>query len=528
MPAAVSRLRPVHVYGLIFVVLAAAYPVLPQHGRATVFAVASFAPAPGMALALVRGGRPLRRTWAPVLAGTLWLGVGNVVWAYDVDVHAMPTGGATANYLITIGHLTLLVGALSLIVRSGRNDLGGLIDATIMALALGGLLWDLLLMPHLNAVGASGGREVSVFLDMFTLCGMLGALVRLITTGHRRTAALHYLLVALLASLLGNVAVALLEDPVTSRYPDRVDVLFLIGYGAFGCVALHPSWRRLLAPVPPPRDDLSTGRLILLGLGLVLGPVLGGARQLAGLPVDGVLLAVGSAAVGPLVMLRVGRLARQRARAEQALRHQASHDPLTGLPNRSYFVHRLEASLARGRGTVLLFCDLDGFKAVNDLMGHAAGDELLVEVARRLRACVRDGDVVSRFGGDEFLVICEDTASPGVAAEVCDRIGEAFALPVQLTGGAATVGASVGVVVAAPGDVPDPPAAADALVRRADEAMYAAKTAAKAEAATGPAAVQAMAGPDRPAPPAGPTAGPPTGSPGPLSAGNGRLHVATG
>ena len=109
-------------------------------------------------------------------------------------------------------------------------------------------------------------------------------------------------------------------------------------------------------------------------------------------------------------MVRIGQLSAARDQAERALRFEASHDQLTGLPNRREFLDQLSNELTHAQQCVLFFCDLDGFKNVNDRLGHDNGDELLVEVGRRLRACVRQGDVVSRFGGDEFLILVRDQA----------------------------------------------------------------------------------------------------------------------
>ena len=105
-----------------------------------------------------------------------------------------------------------------------------------------------------------------------------------------------------------------------------------------------------------------------------------------------------------------------RRTAEQELRHQALHDPLTGLPNRLLFVDTVTRALARaarrGHLTAVLFLDVDGFKLVNDSLGHAVGDELLQELAQRLAASLRPSDAIARFGGDEFVILCEDARDP--------------------------------------------------------------------------------------------------------------------
>jgi diguanylate cyclase (GGDEF)-like protein len=247
-------------------------------------------------------------------------------------------------------------------------------------------------------------------------------------------------------------------------------MMFMTAFAAVGGVGITRSSELLVQLGDAPRDDLTPGRLAFLGAALASIPVVGGVHQLFGHQVDGLLMAIGGAAIVPLVMVRVGRLSAQRARAERALLHQATHDALTGLPNRREFVARVTEALAQAERyrPVVLFCDLDGFKAVNDGLGHAAGDQLLVEVAARLRRSVREDDVVSRFGGDEFVVLCRDGRAPDVMS-VVPRITEEVARPVMIGDEALRVGASIGAVAAEPGDD------AEALIHRADSAMYEAK-----------------------------------------------------
>jgi diguanylate cyclase (GGDEF)-like protein len=162
-----------------------------------------------------------------------------------------------------------------------------------------------------------------------------------------------------------------------------------------------------------------------------------------------------------------------RRRAEQ-LAHRALHDPLTGLPNRTLVLDRLEqalAGLARSPGSVgVLFIDLDRFKEVNDTLGHDAGDQLLVETAERIRDVLRPTDTLARFGGDEFVILCEGLGGPEQGAVIANRIREAVAAPFVLGGQRTTVSASIGIALA---DGPEQNPAA--LLRAADIDMYRAK-----------------------------------------------------
>ncbi len=180
------------------------------------------------------------------------------------------------------------------------------------------------------------------------------------------------------------------------------------------------------------------------------------------------------------------RLAAQQQlqEANDRLAEAATHDALTGLPNRRVLAERLEQALdrsARHGGEVgVLFCDLDRFKAVNDRAGHQVGDQVLAEVARRIRALLRPTDTVARVGGDEFVVLLEDprgdepsgAVAPGSGARaVAERIRRAVERPVEAGGSSYSVGVSVGIASASPGDD------AEQVLSSADRAMYAAKRA---------------------------------------------------
>ena len=163
----------------------------------------------------------------------------------------------------------------------------------------------------------------------------------------------------------------------------------------------------------------------------------------------------------------------ERKELEERLRHQAFHDALTGLPNRALFADRVEHALARAHRTdeaiAVLLIDLDDFKSINDSLGHATGDLLLVEVAARLDGSMRGADTVARLGGDEFAVILEDNRSAADAEKAADRILDAFAVPVELDGRSFPIAASVGIARAGGGTT------ATELLRDADVAMYMAK-----------------------------------------------------
>ena len=164
----------------------------------------------------------------------------------------------------------------------------------------------------------------------------------------------------------------------------------------------------------------------------------------------------------------------ERLAMEEQLTRLALHDPLTNLPNRRLFFDRLDVALARAQRTGapvgVLFVDIDDFKAINDTLGHEAGDAVLVEVSRRLVDCLRPSDTVCRLGGDEFAILCEHIGDANGAAALAQRLDRQVNAPMEACGREVCIFVSIGVVTAT--SAPEGP---EQLLRRADEAMYDAK-----------------------------------------------------
>ncbi|GAB4578016.1 MAG: hypothetical protein Fur0022_07480 [Anaerolineales bacterium] len=195
-------------------------------------------------------------------------------------------------------------------------------------------------------------------------------------------------------------------------------------------------------------------------------------------PVEIRTVLVRDAAGNPLYIQSTAHNITERKNIEQQLHHLATHDPLTGLPNRSLFFDRLNQALSRARRTHLkvgvLFIDLDGFKEVNDTFGHAMGDQLLQAIAKQLTTCFRKNDTLARVGGDEFIMIFEDIQELEQAIILSERVLSALQEPFVLRGKAILLSGSLGLSL-----FPDDGEEAERLVSRADKAMYAIKHAGK-------------------------------------------------
>ena len=386
---------------------------------------------------------------------------------------------------------------------TGRDDVPGwlgAVGAALLGVGVGAALW-LLRRP------ASGRRPARVALEWALLAASL--LVLQLALWPPQTEAALGALRATAAALLGSAAVLTWLRPTSLARPWPLVPagVALVALGLAAVSVLDGLGPQVLGRLP--------GALVTTGLGAgALGLLLGGAprpaveqdaepptRRLAPALLLCVVPLAALAAVGALVLrgdrpeplplagaaliglLGYGRLhllagearaqARELAAAEDGLRHRAFHDELTGLANRALFMDRLARALDVHRRHRLplsvLYGDLDGFKKVNDAHGHAAGDELLVAVAERFRACLRPEDTLARLGGDEFVLLLEHGSAPDVVA---GRLDEALRDPFTTSAGSFRLSMSTGIAEV---DAESPTPTPQQLVARADAQMYAAK-----------------------------------------------------
>jgi diguanylate cyclase len=418
-----------------------------------------------------------RQGWA-LLAGSAasWAG-GQATWVWYEHLarRELPFPSlADVGYLLAIP-----LAAAAMLAFPGRTErvalqARSLLDGAVIATSLLYTSWAFVLGPVFRA-GEGEVLEQAIALAYPAGDVVLATIVFVVVARVRVGGAPVLLLGAgLLALAVADTGFAYLTQQGTYRTGSPTDVGWFLGYLLVAVAARRP------AAVGITWVGRRPGRL------QVVAPYL----PLALAVVTSIVLQLRGQGSGPflywtfvaLVLLIVGRqlltvldnqaLNRRLAAMVGELEHQAFHDGLTNLANRALFRERVAHALRRrsqaGTPLALLFIDLDDFKTVNDQLGHAAGDDLLVAVAGRLRTCVRGEDTVARLGGDEFAVLLEQAPNHEVAVRVAGRILEAMRPPFPLHGQQVQVGASVGVTVSEATEV-------DAVLREADVAMYTAK-----------------------------------------------------
>lgn len=440
--------------------------------------------------------------WWGLAASNLLFVAGDVMLDYyDVVLHADPPYPSASDALYLAGY-PFLVAALLVWTRSSRAGASreSHADAAIVTIGALALLWQVLVGPYAHDSVPLLGKLVTMAYPIMDV-GVLFVLLRAIFVQRVRTGAAAMITISIVAMLAADIGYDLLVQHDAYRVGDLCDAGWLVSYAAAGLAALHPSMARPMAGTAGHPGEVETRRrLPLVALAGFVPPAIFIAAGVTRVKVDAAVLGGISGVLFGLVVVRMSWLLRrmhaqtvslteqsealdealtaQRA-LEDDLRRQAFQDSLTGLANRPLLRNRIEHALAAcgrsGPGVALLFCDLDGFKSVNDSLGHHVGDEVLAVVAERLLAIVRPEDTVARLGGDEFAVLIPRLTDPAAAVMAAERIVSAVRRPIPLTATSANVAVSVSVGVAISG----PSKSVDNLLSEADAAMYAAKAAGK-------------------------------------------------
>ncbi len=418
---------------------------------------------------LYRRGRWGGKAWIYIGMGlTAWV-IGDLVWdGYAVANRVRPDVSlADAFYLV--GYPLLAIGLYKMArLRAGHQLRDGILDGAIFGTAAAVAVWQLLVVP--TAAGTHDALTAVVW-SAYPLGDVLliAAASWLAFSPGRRGITTFLLLGSLVATFVLDVLYAYL--PIVSTFDvARLDWLYPVTYLMVAGAALHRDDAELTTPGPP-TNRIHPSRLALLGASLGTVPAVAILTDATAPSTQIVLLAL-SVLLSAAVITRFALTVRARESAQDALAYQATHDDLTGTVNRVLLIDRIQHALSRDRSArplAVMYLDLDRFKSINDILGHEAGDRVLLEVARRIRSALRTSDTLGRFGGDEFVVLCEDI-SPEPAVRIAERIVTAVAAPMRIGDRDLSITISVGIAI---GD--DPAASVDILVRSADEAMYAAK-----------------------------------------------------
>jgi diguanylate cyclase len=377
------------------------------------------------------------------------------------------------------GYVLVGVGLCGFVVarsRALKRRYGIVYDGVIAALALLACSWVYLIGPVLR----HRGTPLSIRVILVSYPAM-SAFLLIVTfqiaylTVHRRSEAERCLLIAMTGLCAGDMLYMLAEIHVIASSSLWINVPYIVSYIAAIGGVLDPSAKNLTLPGRESQSHWSVLRVGLVAIGLATPAILllqvqeESSATRIGVFVTVVLLS-------GMAILQIVRALYDVEKSESRLRYQASHDALTGLPNRRFMEQYLGQAMAtmpsEQEAVGVLFLDLDRFKLINDTLGHAHGDALLIQVARRLQANVRPSDLVTRIGGDEFLIVLGEAITVEMAREFANRLRRSLRTPFIVSNIEFVVSASIGVAFARPGDIMN---GVEHLIRDADTAMYQAK-----------------------------------------------------
>ena len=380
------------------------------------------------------------------------------------------------DFLIVPGYFALAACFVILLRSRGSLDWLAVLDGLIVFLA--GALLGVLLLAVPTAAISDRPMLLSALAAAYPIFDVILLLlvVNLTFTATTFPVSLMSFIGVMVLMFTGDLAYAVIGLSGKTYDSPLLDLPFILGFALLGMTALHPSVARVSHAARRPVQAWSWRRMALLGPAVtapfVLVVLVGGES-----PAYRLTIGIGGGLMMLLLLARAATAVRAQAAAQRHSEHQAMHDPLTGLPNRRSMSAHIERLLIETppmdeRRVWVYLLDLDGFKWVNDSWGHDTGDQLVIEVARRLRSAVPHSVRVARTGGDEFLLAYVGE-KPG-ALRVVDEIRSCFTRPLAVHDTEVVISASIGIAHAAADG--DPAVTAEALMRDADTAMYRAKS----------------------------------------------------
>lgn len=410
--------------------------------------------------------------WLLVTTGVLWT-MASVATEVTGSAGDLTTNRSLLPVMFAIPGYILFGSALYGIVRArrGRPEPGALLDAVMVAAGSALIVHEILIGPTLADEDSwiMARLAVAAF-PTLSMC-LLAIAARLAFGTGERSVAFGLLLAGTAGLFVGDVVYALGETGAISVSQTLLEVPYLLVPACIGAAAQHPSIRLLDRRSPDADRPLGPARLAAV-IAAMLAPI--GLLVFRQDPTNRIV-AVGLCGVlATAAVLRIAGSMRSQAAVEARLFYQATHDELTGLPSRSAILNRLEqlTSVDHPGSVALMFLDVDQFKLVNDSMGHTVGDELLVMAAERIVSCVRDGDLVGRISGDEFVIVSVGIDRDG-AHQLADRVRQTFREAFELGAGEVFVTVSVGITMTDHDECRDPAT----LIQEADTAMYRSKEA---------------------------------------------------
>ena len=400
-----------------------------------------------------------------------------------LGAHNIAADGLSARQLnlrdgaLLVSHVLLALGMLVATRRRLRADSRAVIsDGLIIGLGAWIVLWVLLLQPALHGVTGLPAATLMRGATLAVLSVILFLVATLLFSDTAPTVSVIFATLAVVTLLTGEIVYLVDARPDASLVARVLGAPFVVAAACATGMLLHPSVRSLLSPARRrPTPPLMT-RLVSTTASLVAPVVMLTLTDPASRN-DRIVRVVSIVVLSAVVMARVVQSVRANARTQADLEHNAQTDPLTNLPNRTAMLELVTEATQLAHGTprqpTVLFIDVDRFKNINDSLGHSAGDDVLLEVARRLVAAVPAHASVGRISGDEFVILDPHTETATQAVVLAEHVLDSLREPLGLRQGDMFVSVSIGVAMA----VRSLDLTADEILRHADTAMYRAKDA---------------------------------------------------